>query len=202
VIVMDTVDQPTATVMVRWHGPSIGIDDKSTYAADVFSYIIGQSEHEFTRNLQESGLALGTNFWYYTQRYVGPIQADIITTSDKLTPAMKMFWSEVAKFDDPNYFTDEELETSKHALRIQTLYRSESLSTFVQDLAFWWASTGLDYYEHYLDNLSKINREDIKNYVHRYIQQRPYVMGIGLSKESLDKIHLDVKTLAEPADRP
>jgi zinc protease len=202
VIVTDTVDQPTATVMVRWHGPSIGIDDKSTYAADVFSYIIGQSEHEFTRNLQESGLALGTNFWYYTQRYVGPIQADIITTSDKLTAAMQMFWSEVAKFDDPNYFTDEELETSKHALRIQTLYRSESLSTFVQDLAFWWASTGLDYYEHYLDNLSKINREDIKNYVHRYIQRQPYVMGIGLSKESLDKIHLDVKTVTEPSDRP
>ena len=202
VFVTDTVDQPTATAMVRWHGPSIGVDDKSTYAADVFSFIIGQSEHEFTKNLQESGLALGTNFWYYTQRYVGPIQGDVVTTPEKLTTAMKAFWSEVAKFDQPDYFTDEELETSKHALRIQTLYRSEELSTFVQDLAFWWASTGLDYYEHYLDNLSKINRDDIRAYVHRYIQGKPYVLGVGLSKESAEKIHLDPATLADPGYRP
>lgn len=196
--VIDTVDQPTATVMVRWHGPSIGIDDKGTYAADVFSYIIGQSEHEFTKKLQESGLAVGTNFWYYTQRYVGPIQADIVSKPEKLYDVMQVFWQQVAKFDDPNYFTDDELETSKHALRIQILYSSEQLSTFSQVLAFWWASTGLDYYQHYLDNLSKITRSDIRDYVHRYIQNQPYVLGVALSKESAEKIHLDMNKLAQP----
>lgn len=198
-IVADTVEQPTATVMVRWHGPSIGIDDKGTYAADVFSYIIGQAEHEFTKKLQESGLALGVNFWYYTQRYVGPIQADIVTTPEKLEQVMRIFWEQVAKFDDPNYFTDDELETSKHALRTQILYKSEQLSIFAQDLAFWWASTGLDYYEHYLDNLSKITREDIRNYVHRYIQGKHYVLGVAMSKEASKTVPLD---RLQPSQKP
>jgi len=200
--VVDTVDQPTATVFVRWHGPSIGTDDKGTYAADVFSYIIGQAEHEFTKKLQESGLAVGTNFWYYTQRYVGPIQGDIVTTPEKLTETMRTFWDEVAKFDDSSYFTDDQLETSKHALRIQILYNSEQLSNFSQVLAFWWASTGLDYYQHYLDNLSKITRDDIRDYIHRYVQGKPYVMGVALSKEAIEKIHLDMQKLAAPIIHP
>jgi zinc protease len=198
ITVVDTVDQPAATVMVRWHGPSIGLDDKSTYAADVFSYIITQPEHAFKKNIEESGLAQGLNFWYYTQRYVGPIQADIQTTPDKLYNVMSVFWRELAKFDDPNYFTDEELETAKQVLRIQTLFKSEQLSTFSQDLAFWWASTGLDYYEKYLDNLSKINREDIKTYIHRYIQGHPYVIGVAMSKEGAKSIDFNPAKIQQP----
>jgi predicted Zn-dependent peptidase len=65
-------------------------------------------------------------------------------------------------------------------------------------LAFWWASTGLDYYQHYLDNLSKITRADIRDYVHRYITNQPYVLGVALGKEAAEKIHLDMKKLAAP----
>ena len=158
--------------------------------------------HEFTKSLQESGLAQNTNFWYYSQRFVGPIEADISTTPEKLEEVMKVFWAQVAKFDDPTYFTDEELETSKHALRIQIFYNSEELSTFSQILAFWWASAGLDYYEHYLDNLSKITRADIRDYVHRYIQGQPCILGVALNRESLEKLHLDPAKLESPSNRP
>ncbi len=180
--VQDTVDEPRAIVKVQWHGPSIGLDDKGTYVADVFSYIITQPEHPFSKSLMETGLAQGLNFWYYTQRYVGPITADIITTPEHLQETMKIFWQQVAKFDDPSYFTDEELETAKNVLRTQTLYRSEKPSSFSHDLAFWWAAAGLDYYGHYLDDLSKVTRKDIADYVHRYIQGRPYVLGVAMSK--------------------
>ncbi len=183
--VLDTVDEPRAIVKVQWHGPSIGVDDKGTYVADVFSYIITQPEHEFTKTLEESGLAQGINFWYYTQRYVGPITADIVTTPQNLDHVMQIFWGQVAKFDDPSYISDEELETAKSVLRTQTLFRSEKLSSFSHDLAFWWAAAGLDYYGHYLDDLSKVTRKDIADYVHRYIQNRPYVLGVAMSRDGI-----------------
>lgn len=198
IFVFDTLDQPAATIMIRWHGPSIGLDDKATYAADVFSFIITQSEHEFKKKLEESGLAQGTNFWYYTQRYVGPIQADLQTTPENLYKLVQAFWEQVQKFDDPKYFTDEELETAKQVLRTQTLYRSEQLSSFAQDLAFWWASSSLDYYEEYLENLGKITRKDIKDYVNRYIQGKPYVLGVALSHEGAEMTGLDTTKLAAP----
>ncbi len=180
--VLDTVDDPHAFVKVYWHGPSIGLDDKGTYVADVFSNIITQPEHEFSKSLEETGLAQSVSFWYYTQRYVGDIKTDIETTPENVDQAMKVFWQQVAKFSDTNYFSDEELETAKNVLRSQTLYRSEKLSMFSHDLAFWWAAAGLDYYGHYLDDLSKVTKQDIVDYVRRYIQTKPYVLGVAMSK--------------------
>jgi len=199
IFVMDTVDEPRAIVKVQWHGPSIGLDDKATYVADVFSYIVVQAEHQFAKSLEETGLAQGVNFWYYTQRYVGPITADIITTPEHLDTVMKIFWSQVAKFDDPNYFSDEELETSKNVLRTQTLYRSEALTSFSHDLAFWWAAAGLDYYGTYLDNLSKITRADIADYIHKYIQGKPYVLGIAMDRRAFEATKPSLAKLGNPA---
>jgi len=183
---------------VYWHGPSIGLDDKGTYVADVFSSIITQPEHQFSKSLEESGLAQSLSFWYYTQRYVGDIKTDIATTPEHLDQTMKVFWQQVAQFDDTNYFSDEELETAKNVLRSQTLLRSEKLSTFSHDLAFWWAAAGLDYYQHYLDDLSKVTKKDIVDYVHRYIQTKPYVLGVAMSKGAFQAMPPNAEKLGNP----
>lgn len=198
IFVQDTVNDPRAVVKVQWHGPSIGLDDKGTYVADVFSYILTQPQSEFWKRLSESGLTQGLNFWYYTQRYVGPVTADLITTPDKLDTVMKVFWQEVARFDNPDYISDDQLETAKSVLRTQTLYRSEKLSDFSHDLAFWWAAAGLDYYGHYLDDLSKVTREDIAHYIHTYIQNHPYVLGVSMSGQAWQQVHPTLSTLGNP----
>ena len=194
--VTDFVEQPTSVVFVRWHGPSIGIDDKATYAADVFSEIIKQDEHEFTKALLESGIAMGRNFWYYTQRLVGPIQGDVYATPEKLKQAMDVYWKQVKKFTDRNYYTDEQLETSKAQLRSRILYDTESTSEFTKTIAFWWASTGLDYYEGYLDELQKVNRKDINDYLKKYVIGKPYVLGLATNYASFSKHGLDPKSLS------
>jgi zinc protease len=195
----DFVDQPEASVAIRWHGPSIGIDNKGTYAADVFSEIIRQSEHEFTKSMLESGIATGLNFWYYTQRLAGPIQADIVAAPERLKDAVKTFWKQFDKFTDPNYFSDEELETSKAVLRSRILFSSENLSEYSKDIAFWWASTGLDYYEGYLGNLAKINRKDIKDYIDRYLTAQPYVLGLAIDHNSASQLHITPESLSHDA---
>lgn len=197
--VTEFVNQPTNVVQIRWHGPSIGIDDKATYAADVFSEIIKQNEHEFTKSLMESGLANSINFWYYTQRLAGPIQGDIIATPDKMKKAMEVFWKQVAKFTDPNYYTDEELETSKAQLRSRILYETEGLSDFTKTIAFWWASTSLDYYEGYLDELSRVTRKDIKDYVEKYIIGKPYVIALATRPEDVTTYGVDPRALSHHA---
>ena len=198
ILVLDTVNDPRAYVKIQWHGPSIGLDDKGTYVADVFSFIISQPESEFWKALSESGLVQSMDFWYYTQSYVGPISADLITTPQNLDTVMKIFWQQVAKFDDPKYITDDELETAKSVLRTRTLYDSEKLSDFSHDLAFWWAAAGLDYYGHYLDDLSKVTRQDIADYIHRYIQNKPYVLGVAMSKAGSEATKPSLGTLGNP----
>lgn len=179
-----------AQVEFQWHGPSVGVDNAATYAADVFIFILQQPQSRFQRKLVESGIAQGAGINYYTQRYVGPISAQIVAKPENTLTGLRALWEEVQAFDSPDYFTDEELATAKEILRMRALYESEETSDWVHTPAFWWSTTGLDYYVGYVDNLAKVTREDIQNYVRKYIKGKNYVLGIGTNPETLRSLNL------------
>ena len=175
------VEQPVQNVLIQigWHGPSIGKDDAATYAADVFSYIITQPDSRFQRNLVDSGLVLGVDFGYYTQRNVGPIQATLVTTPDKAKAALKALYGEIAQFNKPDYFTDAELENAKTILESRDLFDREKLSEYAHTLSFWWSSTGIDYFRGYQKALRAVNRAETKRYIETYVQGKPHI-GVAL----------------------
>lgn len=182
------VEQPVSNVMLQigWHGPSIGVDDKSTYAADVFSYIVQQPDSRLQRVMIDSNLTVATSVHYYTQRNVGPIRMTLVTSPDKAKTALKTLYGEIAQFTDPKYFTDEELENAKTLLEAEDLYRREKLSDYSHVLSFWWSSTGVEYYRGYHANLRAVTREDINRYIKAYIQNKPRV-GVALISSELQK---------------
>jgi zinc protease len=179
-----TKDVQNVTIQIGWQGPSIGKDDAATYAADVFSFIIQQPNSRFQRALVDSGLTLGVDLGYYTQRNVGPIYLTFQTTPDRARAAIRAVYNEVAHFNDPDYFTDEELESAKTLLEADDLFSREELSEYVHTIGFWWASTGLDYFRGYLRNLRATSRVDISRYVTTYIQGKPHVALALLSPQS------------------
>ncbi len=179
-----------AQVEYQWHGPSVGVDNAATYAADVFIFILTQQQSRFQRKLVESGIAQGAGLNYYTQRYVGPISAQIVTTPEQARKALDVLWDEIQAFDSPDYFTDEELATAKQTLRMRALYESEETSEWVHTPSFWWSTTGLDYYMGYIDNLAKVSRADIQNYVRKYIKGKNYVLGVATNPETLQRLNL------------
>ena len=193
------VEQPVQNVLIQvgWHGPSIGKDDAATYAADVFSYIISQPNSRFQRAMIDSGLAVDAQIGYYTQRNVGPIALTLVTTPDKAKAALKAVYAEIAQFDKPNYFTDEELESAKTILESRDLFEREQLSEYAHTLSFWWASTGIDYFRGYHKNLRATTRGEINKYIDTYIQGKPHVgialfitgreNGFGLNRRRFDR---------------
>jgi zinc protease len=188
-------DGQNVIILIGWQGPSIGKDDKTTYAADVFSYIISQPDSKFQRDLVDSGLATGVAFGYYTQRNVGPINLNLITTPDKAKAAIKAVYAEIAQFNQPGYFTDEELESSKTTLEANDLFQREKLSEYAHTLSFWWSSTGIDYFRGYQRNLRATSRQDINNYVTTYIQGKPHVAIALLAPEVKTKANLTEQDL-------
>jgi zinc protease len=166
-------------IQIGWQGPSIGKDDKSTYAADVFSYIVQQPDSRFQRNLVDSGLASAAAINYYTQRNVGPITVTLVTTPGKAKAALKAVYAEIAQFDSPTYFTNEELESSTTILESSDLFDREQPSEYAHTLGFWWSSTGIDYFRGYHKNLRATSRADIDRYINTYIKGKPHV-GIAL----------------------
>jgi zinc protease len=191
------VKQPVQNVIIDigWHGPSIGKDNPGSYAADVFSFILTQPNSRFQRALVDTGLVNGVSIGYLTQRNVGPIQIIAQTTPDKARAAIKAIYSEVAHFNDKDYFTDEQLDSAKALLEADDLYSREKLSEYAHTLSFWWSSTGLDYFRGYLTNLRRTTRADISRYVTTYIQGKPHVGLALVSDEAQQQIQLKPEEL-------
>ncbi|HLN97472.1 MAG TPA: pitrilysin family protein [Pyrinomonadaceae bacterium] len=182
------IKEPVQNVIIElgWQGPSIGKDDASTYAADVFSFILRQPNSRFQRALVDSGLVSGVNLGYYTQRNVGPINIIAQTTPENARAAVRAIYNEVAHFNDPDYYTDEQLETAKALLEADDLFSREKLSDYTHTISFWWASTGIDYFRGYLGNLRRTTRADISRYVTTYIHGKPHI-GLALLSEDAAK---------------
>src|SRR5262245_3180539 len=191
------VNQPVnaATIQISWHGPSTDLDAPATYAADVFSFILRQADSRFSKALVDSGLTTGADLGYLTQKNVGPITLRAQTTADRLKAALKVINAEVAKFDAPDYFTDEELESAKTLLDVNEIYSREKASEAAHTVSFWWASSGLDYYATYVENLNKVTRADIKTYVDKYIKGKYRVAGVLISEQDQKRIGLTEQDL-------
>lgn len=96
---------------------------------------------------------------------------------------MKALYAEIAQFDKPGYFTDEELENAKTLLEADDLYSREKLSEYGHTLSFWWSTTGIDYFRGYHKNLRATTRADIIKYVKTYIQNKPHISIALISPE-------------------
>jgi zinc protease len=182
------IKQPVQNVIIElgWQGPSIGKDDAATYAADVFSFILRQPNSRFQRALVDTGLAANVGFGYYTQRNVGPINLIAQTTPDKAKAVTRAIYDEISHFNDPDYFTDEQLESAKALLEADDLYSREKVDDYTHTIGFWWASTGLDYYRGYLGRLRATSRADISRYLTGYILGKPHV-GLALMNDDAAK---------------
>ena len=181
-----TQDVENVIIQIGWHGPSIGKDNASTYAADVFSFIVEQPGSRLQRALIDSGLAVSVDVHYYTQRNVGPIRITLVTSPEKAKAALAAVYSELSQFNDPKYFTDEELANAKTLLESRDLYSREKLSDYTHTLGFWWSSTGTEYYRGYYDNLRAITRADINKYISTYMIGKPHV-GVAMMSAAAQK---------------
>jgi len=186
------VQKPVNVSVVQFmlHGPKAGEDVKDTFAADVLILILQQKNSKFQKNLVDSGIALESTIFYYTQNNTGPISARIVCTPDKIIQARDALWAEIQKLTEPDYYTNEQLETSKTRLEVQEFFTREKPSAFSHTVSYWWSVTGLEYYRNYIENLRQVSRADINNYVNKYIKDKPMIMGVIMPEETYNNLNL------------
>ncbi|HWL39321.1 MAG TPA: pitrilysin family protein [Gemmatimonadaceae bacterium] len=183
------------TFLVQWQGPSVGKDPKSTYAADVFSDVLNDPRSQFQQRLVDSGLwqAVGVN--YYTLNHTGPITISGQTSPDQLKAALAALYGEIGKFDNPGYFTSEELEAVKAHRAVTSAFDRERASGFAHTLGFWWSVASLEYYMGYVDYMAQQTLDDLRAYARRYIVGKPYIAGVLISPEARQSLRLAPENL-------
>lgn len=189
-------------VMMQWQGPSAVRDPAATYAADVFSDVLNQPGSRFQRRLVDGGLFQSVGFNYYTLNHVGPITVFGQTSPQHLREALAALRDEIPKLDDPGYFSADELAATKRQRIIGTELGLERASGFAQQLGFWWAVTGLDYFFGYVDTMAKQTPNDLKAYADKYIIGKPHVVGVLISPDVRRALNLTASSLLETGARP
>ncbi len=182
VIASDLAQSPL--LVLRWQGPDMRNDIKATYTADVFSYILNQRMSKLTQALQETGLANDIQINYYSQKYVGPITFSVSPNPSKIKECYQAMLKEIEQWDDDNYITDQQIERAKKILYITQVEDREEVEQYVHLLSFWWACATTDYYTFYRENLDKVSRQDIKDYVRKYIKGKPFCAGLIVPRDA------------------
>ncbi len=181
-LVTENENAQVPIVMMSFHGPDTRNDLKATYAADVFSYILSQNSSKFSQDMIESGLTQRMNVGYQTLKHIGPISIFMVLKNpEQLNQATEKLFEHIDQWDSDDYYTDEQMQVAKDLLAISEAYARERSSSFIHTVTYWWASASIDYYVNYLDNLQKVTRQDIKDYVRKYIKGQPYVAGMLVS---------------------
>jgi zinc protease len=193
------VVQPVDFVMIQlgWHGPGMRADTAGTFAADVFSYILSQLDSEFQRNLVDTGLVDGVLLGYQSLVHTGPLILGARTSADRFKNALAAIKAEIDRFNDPNYFSDDQLEFAKNQLEISEIYGRERSDQFAHTLSYWWCTGGLPYYLDYIDNLRRVTREDVYRFVNRYIKGKPAITGVLLNQSDQESLQIPAATRSE-----
>ena len=191
------VERPVSsvTLILSWQGPSVTRNAAATYAADLLSTLVGLPDSRFQKRVVDSGLAFTAGLSYTTLAHTGPIRLTAQTAPERLAELVQVLEEEIAAFDDPDYFTDEQIAAAKNVLEVADVYQREQPSAFAHVLGFWWAVAGLRYYLNYIPNVMNVGREDLAGYVRSYIAGKPRVAGVLISPEDRARIALAARDL-------
>lgn len=173
----------TPIIMFTWQGPDFRNDSVATIAADVFSKILSLNSSKWQQALIDKGLATSASVNYQTSKYVGPITINVIPVPEKMKECYREMMNQISQFGMDDYFTEAELTKAKEGLKRQQVRASEKPSSLASQLTYWWCSTSLDYFTDYYMAMNKVTKQDIQNYVKRYIAGKPYVAGMIINAE-------------------
>jgi zinc protease len=180
---------------VAWHGPDTRTDIKNTYVADVFSTIMGSKTSKFQQMLVDSGFALQAGINYQTLGHVGPIYVQLVPNPMKFKESFAVLKQLMGQLDADDFFTDEQLAQAKIKLSNDDKYGNEVTSSFVHSLTNNWCTSSLDYGFTYIDEIKKVTRQDIKDYINKYIKNKPSVQGLLMPTQMQKTMNVRVAEL-------
>lgn len=171
-------DMHDVTIVVSLQGPSVGRDPGATYAADVLFDVLNDPSSAFQGRLVDHGPFRSISGQYVTQQHVGPIELRGKTTPELAQQALLALLDELDRLDQLQGVTDEDLSIAKKRRQVSTALMLESTAFLAPRLAFWWSSTGIDYFVHYDEQMAVQTIDSLRRFAQRYVVGKPRVIGI------------------------
>jgi zinc protease len=169
------------SMQITWRGPTVVNDPKDTWAIDTLIQLLEHKSGKFYSKFMDSGLTLGAGLGFQTQSRTGELTLYAMTTAETAKKVQKDLPAEINEWIKPGYFSQTQLEDVKRKIKIAKKMDLNRPSEFGKSMAFWWAITGLDYYDNYLAAMNRVTIVDVVTIVKKYLINRPHVDIVLLS---------------------
>jgi zinc protease len=191
----ESLPEGIAYMELRYRGPDVIIEPEPTYAADVWSYLIQSPVGRFKSAIFDTVPALYDKDYiggyYYTQRDGGQVSFYTYCFVDPAYPlaarAVSDFQKAVVSSEitamkmDTAYFSDEEFAIVKQKMEDKQILNLETPEKFIATLSFWWAVASTDYFFNYVPTMQKVERQDIADFLARYVLLNIPVIAIRVN---------------------
>ncbi len=168
----------TARILVQFRGPGTLYERKDTYIGDLVSKIFSLPYSPFQKKFVESGIAINATFSYYTKPSTGEISIMMELPKENIEKAKDLIFEFIDKPDDDEWFPDQIIEDAKKGIENDFLLSTENPRKFALELSFWICSADYEYFKNYVDEIKKLKKEDIKEFMKNYIKGQNFVFGI------------------------
>lgn len=170
-----------------WKGPRTHFEKADTWAADILIQLLDHRSGKFFKKFIDSGMTLGAGLSYHTQGQAGELVLYTVSSAEQATESRKAILSQPEEWLKPGYFSQAHLNDVRRKLKTGYIMELNRPSSFGKTMAFWWSTSGLEYYDNYLNNMSKVTIEDIRKFIKKYFINQPHV-GITLLNPDDSKV--------------
>lgn len=173
-------------LVLYFRGPDAQSEPEDTYAADVWSYLLSNPAGSFVSeaiknedfNIPDADYIGGG---YSTMRATALISFSAAFMNDEKLSLPKRaelildYWKNQAVeavFKAGTGYDETDIIKVKDRLEDSRIYSMETASGFLKGLSAEWASAGTDYALSYDENILKVTRKDVTDFVEKYIKDK------------------------------
>ncbi len=168
----------TARIVAEFRGPGTLYQRRDTYIGDLIGKIFSLPYSPFQKEFVHSGIATSASFSYYTKPSTGEIYLSLELSKENIDKAKEKIYEFLNTCDDEKWFPDELIEDAKIAIENEFALSTENSQRFALSLGFWVCTADFEYFRNYVDEIKKITKEDIKEFMKKYVKNQNYVFGI------------------------
>ncbi len=182
VIADENVSPDLAQVNVSYRGPDAEFAEKDTYTADILLNLTDEAAGIFSQTIiADQELAIPdpayVNTYYGTSRRSGIIdftgvlpnaKENLIARTEKFRSVSKDAFAILSH--DKSSFSKKKIASVVQGIFDSETMSSQTASSILSTLCFWWTCTEPEYYFNYHKNLSKVTLQDASDFYSRYVE--------------------------------
>lgn len=184
------------TLIMAWRGPDTKNDRRTTIVGDVLEAMTARSANVF-RYLVDERYSISAGLKYIKKRYSGVIEVVLKIPQGNEEDTIRYLMVILRELINPEYLPRDELEATKDEMWINWVASLDEATNAGYRVSTNWGIADTDYFIEYVDNVSSIQNRDIKDFVTKYMLEKPKVAVLLTSSENAERNNLTTDWLED-----